>query len=176
MMKPKTECASAKEYYSEHYHIQTETNGDNLWLYGYICALDVGSVFEFGCNCGRHLAELRKQGCEVSGVDINEKAALAAMQLNGVSVQAGDETLLAEFDDDSFDLVLTNSVLSHIEDTDAIIEQLHRIARKHVIFVETCSKEDERKFWWPHDYPGECVRSYPVERLKAMYQVWHLRK
>jgi len=163
----------AKQHYAERYHLQHAVQPDNYWLYGYIAALGVRSVFEFGCNVGRHLNQLRRQGHEVDGCDINPRAVEAAHLLHGLTLRCGDETLLAEFDNGAYDLVLTVSVLSHMPKAKETIAQLRRIARSHLILVETRSRTD--KLWWVHDYPGQCVHSYHAEKVNAVYQIWHER-
>lgn len=174
-MNPKSHYANAKGYYAHGHHLQRETNQDNAWLYDYIAALGVESVFEFGCNMGRHLIELRRRGCTVSGVDINQRAIDEARTVHGLDVRYGDESALADIGDGAFDLTLTNSVLCHMPDVGETIAHLTRIARHHALFVETRSRTDAERFWWVHDYPGECVRSYHAPVVGAVYQVWHLR-
>lgn len=167
---------SSKHHYAERYHLQVATTADNHWLYGYIHALGVKSVFEFGCNQGRHLVQLRQQGCTVAGIDINERAVEAAKMLNNLVVEWGDESRLETIGDESYDLVLTCSVLTHMPDIEAPLRHLCRIARKHALFVETRTRTDEQNFWWRHDYPGDSVYSYYGKQVNSVYQVWHLRK
>ena len=167
---------NAKEHYAQKYHLQYTSNADNYWLYGYIKALGVKSVFEFGCNVGRHLVELRKQGCQVDGLDVNPRAVEGAKLLHNLDVRLGDELQLADLKDGSFDLVLTNSVLSHMPTIGDTVNHLLRIARRHAIFVETRSRADDHNYWWIHTYPGKSVRNHYSQTVNAVYQVWHVQK
>lgn len=165
---------NAKEHYATRYHLQRATTPDNHWLYGYIAHMGVRSVFEFGCNMGRHLERLRAQGCEVAGMDINPRAVEAAKLVHGLEAMEGDEYDMRELPDNAYDLAFTVSVLSHMERPAEAIAQLRRIARFHVIMVETRSRTDAQNFWWSHDYPGEVVHSYYALQVNAVYQIWHL--
>lgn len=150
---------------------------ENYWLYGYIGCLEVCSVFEFGCNAGRHLNQLTRMGLEVSGLDVNVRALEAAeLQHNLTTLRVGDEKSLCHIPDNAYDLILTVSVLTHIEKIKPVLENLHRIARQHLILVETRSRTDSNNYWWRHDYPGKSVYSYYAKQVNAMYQIWHTKK
>lgn len=167
----------AKAHYAHRYHLQMVSTPDNHWLYGYLAGLgDVGSVFEFGCNAGRHLHQLQRQGIDVSGMDINPRAIEAAKLHHRLDLQLGDEYALGDIATGSFDVVLTVSVLSHMPHIGRVLEELQRIARRHVILVETRTRGDASNYWWVHDYPGTSVHSYHAGQVNAVYQIWHERK
>lgn len=170
-------AARAKAHYAERYHIQMVSTPDNYWLYGYLAGLgDVDSVFEFGCNAGRHLAQLKRQGMNVAGMDINTRAIEAAQLHHGLELLPGDESALSEIGGGAYDAVMTVSVLSHMPDIERTLAELRRIARRHVLLVETRTRADSNNFWWVHDYPGASVHCYHAGQVNAIYQVWHERK
>ncbi len=166
-----------KKHYSELYHLQMASTPENYWLYGYIRCLGVRSVFEFGCNAGRHLHQLARMGLEVSGIDINTRALEAAELIHGLTtLHVGDEKSLQQIPDGAYDLVMTVSVLNHIEEVKPVIQELRRIARQHLILAETRSRTDSGNYWWQHDYPGESVYNYYAKQVNAVYQIWHTEK
>lgn len=167
---------TAKENYRDAYHLQMASTPENYWLYGYIRALGAGSVFEFGCNAGRHLYQLAQMGLKVQGIDINRRAVDAARLHYRVPVDEGDEKALSKIPTGSYDVVLTVSVLSHMEKIKETLEELRRIARHHIIMVESRSREDHGSYWWSHDYPGKSVYNYYAKQVNSVYQIWHEKK
>jgi 2-polyprenyl-3-methyl-5-hydroxy-6-metoxy-1,4-benzoquinol methylase len=170
--------ASTAQYYQQSYHLQLVPSPHNYWLYGYIAGLgDIEDVFEFGCNAGRHLVELRRQGLKVCGIDISERAIEAAKIHNRLNtVRVGTGQALSQISTGRWDAVFTVSVLCHMPTPTQIIHQLRRITKKHLFLVETRSRNDHKNHWWKHDYPGDPIYEYYAGQLNAVYQIWHLRK
>ena len=140
-----------KKYYKTKYHPQYNLSKANIMLYNQILSLDVSTIFEFGCNTGRHLHRLRGMGYEVSGMDINKDFVRSCIQ-NDLDVKNGDENKLNRYDDSQFDLIFTNSVLCHMDSRSAkkAIRELKRIGYKYLLAFECTSKDND--FWWIHDY------------------------
>lgn len=114
--------------------------------------LDATTVFEFGCNAGYNLLHLKTHAnMKVTGVDINQEAVNQAIY-NGLEVYHGDEYSLLNYQDNSFDLVFTGSVLDHIPEDNfyKIINHLERMARKYVVLVE--SNDDLKPDLFAHNY------------------------
>jgi SAM-dependent methyltransferase len=81
-----------------------------------------GSVFEMGCGNGMMLDTLRRGGWQAIGSERTEAAARIARDQFGLTVVIGgieavDPVL-------SFDLILLNQVLEHLDHPDAAIDQL----------------------------------------------------
>jgi len=110
--------------------------------------LNPESVFEFGCNVGMNLKKISKNHY---GIDIN-KEAIEKGKDRGLNVELGDENTLSQMKSDSFDLVLTSSVLDHVvdDDFDHIFENLKRITKKYLVCLETNDEIDVNLF--AHDY------------------------
>lgn len=138
----------ASEFYKERHHPQYRLSEANIRMYNIILDLDVDTVFEFGCGIGRHLHRLGELGYDCTGVDISKECVNEAKD-NGLNVYVGDENTLVDQND--FDLVITNSVLCHMENPP--VEQLKSMASKYLLMCECVSKTND--YWWIHEYPGK---------------------
>ena len=99
-----------------------------------IVALRPSSVFEFGCNVGRHLVAIseRDPDIRVRGIDINA-AAVKEGRGNGLRIDVGDERYMLRFADDEFDVAYTASVIDHIPDPTVALREMARIAPTLVV-------------------------------------------
>lgn len=167
---------SVKRHYKQNYHIQINLHNNNFFMYGYIAGLGISSVFEFGCNAGRHLNYLHEIcGMKVMGVDVNPQAVKSGVQLFSLPIEEGDEAKLAQIATDSFDCCLTNSVLNHIKDIDDIVRQLNRIAKKYIVICETEVKRGKTWFIHPYEsYGFEPVIAIYAEKVNAVYRLMKL--
>lgn len=92
------------------------------------------SVLEIGSGGGAHSALFKRYGAHVTSVDITiERVVSTAKKLSlikegtGLSLQADAETL--PFMDNSFDIVYSNGVLHHSENTEKCIEEVRRVLK-----------------------------------------------
>ena len=141
-----------KNYYKEEYHSQYNLSKANIFLYNQIINLEnISSIFEFGCNIGRHLNRLNNFGYETFGIDINQKFIKIANE-NGLKAKTGDEKYLSNLSNDLYDLCFSNSVICHMPPKEAnlAINELKRICKNYVICFECVTKDHD--FWWIHDY------------------------
>jgi len=95
------------------------------------------SVFEFGCNAGKNLDQLKNEAPNifVSGIDINQSSIYLAQE-KGLNVHTADEKLLSIFPNCCFDVSFTVSVLDHIPDPAVVLKELLRISRCAVFLLE----------------------------------------
>jgi ubiquinone/menaquinone biosynthesis C-methylase UbiE len=102
-----------------------------------------GRVLDAGCGSGGIAVSFAEE-CELAvGLDIKNKFGDAGRKLaaerairNAVFVQ-GDGTALP-FESGSFDLVLSHSVLEHVESAERYLEECHRVLRPGgVLFLQT---------------------------------------
>ena len=152
-----------KDYYKNNYHPQYNLSAANIRFYNEILNLkDIETVFEFGCNVGRHLVRLEHMGYKVYGMDIN-KDFVKSCTRQEITALVGDEDTLHDIEGNSMDLVFTNSVLCHMSDIDKAIKELKRITRRELLICECVTKENN--FWWIHDY--EAMGFEPLIELKS---------
>lgn len=97
------------------------------------------TVLEIGCGRGGSIAFLENTiGCKCVGVDVSEEMISAARSDNpGPDYQVMDSAYL-EFEDKSFDIVLFNYVLHHVENLDKTISEAKRVGKK-IVFYESCA-------------------------------------
>ena len=97
-----------------------------LLLYRYpleeIVKLPRGTVLDIGCGSGNMLKILGSIGWEVYGIEIDEKAAVAASK-QGINVKKGTFELAKDFNQE-FDCVVASHVIEHIYDPKYFIETL----------------------------------------------------
>jgi ubiquinone/menaquinone biosynthesis C-methylase UbiE len=102
-----------------------------------------GNVLDAGCGSGGIAVSFAEE-CELAvGLDIKNKFRDAGRKLasergiqNAVFVQ-GDGTALP-FESASFDLVLSHSVLEHVESAEHYLEECHRVLRSGgILFLQT---------------------------------------
>jgi len=94
-----------------------------------ILAFEPRSVFEFGCNVGRHLIEIRERNPDIvlRGIDINA-AAVREGRKSGLHLAVGDERAMVVIGPDAFDVAFTSSVIDHVPDPTRALRELARIA------------------------------------------------
>lgn len=92
--------------------------------------LDNRRVLLAGCGRGDHVGWFRERGATVTGVDVSRGAIRRARERfdDEATFYRADLTERLEFaDDDSFDLVVSNLVFSHIEAWRPVFEEFHRL-------------------------------------------------
>jgi 2-polyprenyl-3-methyl-5-hydroxy-6-metoxy-1,4-benzoquinol methylase len=90
---------------------------------------DRGRMLEVGSSFGYHLAEFKKHGWMVEGIDPARSACEYSQTKLGVPAR---QTTLEEsgYENESFDVVTMNHVIEHVPDPKACIEELRRIIRR----------------------------------------------
>lgn len=150
--------------------------------------LDQVELLDAGCGTGAYAAALAGRVGRVVGIDLSE--AMLAMGRRRVCGQPVAERITFQlgniqalpFPDNSFDAVMFNQVLHHLESGDdpaygaharAIIEA-HRVLRPGgVLIANVCTHEQLRRGFWYYDLIPQAVerslrRCIPTERLDAM--------
>ncbi len=93
--------------------------------------LEEGEVLDVGCGDGLLLEYLKKQGLEVTGIDISEKA-IEICRERGLTCMQGDITSTLPFVNSSFDSVLIVDVLEHLFQPLDVLREAHRITKQNV--------------------------------------------
>jgi methionine biosynthesis protein MetW len=87
-------------------------------------------VLDVGCGDGALMAELRANGCDARGIEIDGRDVTAALA-RGLSVIQGDaDTDLRAYPDASFDYAILSQTLQTTRRPDLVIDQLLRIGTR----------------------------------------------
>ena len=128
-------------------------------------------VLDAGCGTGGTLAALEGVG-ELWGCDISAEA-LDMCRLRGIDrlVQSSVEAL--DFDDASFDVVISCDVLEHVEDDAGAMRELARVLRPGGICVLTVPAY--RWLWSEHDEALGHFRRYAIGEFRGLVEGADLR-
>ena len=108
-------------------------------------------VLEIGSGAGGHSAVFSRRGASVVAIDITlERAISTAQKLqlisdNGRAYQGDSEKL--PFRDSSFDIVYSNGVLHHTENTKKAINEVHRVLKPNGKAVLMLYARHSAAFW-----------------------------
>ncbi|AWW45635.1 hypothetical protein DPM18_01680 [Polynucleobacter paneuropaeus] len=109
------------------------------------------SLVDIGCGNGLILLEAMKLGLKVKGIEPSKGMSRAAAQ-KGVPVFNG---YLEEFDDlGSYDIIMLNSVIEHIENPVDVLNKLHRCMSEKAVIIFQQAVYDGfvpkiiKKFWY----------------------------
>jgi SAM-dependent methyltransferase len=141
-------------------------------------------VLELGCGVGRHLRNLAQlPGVAVFGYDQSRAMAEQCLRWAGREwfdehVTVGLPTGPLPYADGAFDLVYTAEVLVHVrpEHLDGVLSELVRIARGHILHLETSQHTPlvggEHSGCWRHDLPAAYARlGRQAELLPSGYRI-----
>lgn len=130
------------------------------------------SIFEVGCNAGRNLAHLHAAGYhDLHAVEISEDA-LARLRDQFPDMEAAlhngaVEDVLPELPDGAYDAVFSVAVLEHIHyDSDWVLADIARIARRFVITIEDEASRSGRHFARNYRKVFEELGLAEVERIE----------
>jgi 2-polyprenyl-3-methyl-5-hydroxy-6-metoxy-1,4-benzoquinol methylase len=107
-------------------------------LSGFIAKVKPRTIHEIGCGEGYWIFDWRKQGIEARGSDFSEKViALARENAKDQGVSPAVFALRSIYDiepvNDSADMIVCCEVLEHLENPDAGLEALQRVATDYVV-------------------------------------------
>ena len=96
-----------------------------------------GKLLDIGCGPGFFLAEAKAQGWRAQGVDLSGWAKKTAMERFGVEVFQG-ALAEARFPSKSFDAVVMNDVIEHLEDPKSALQEIRRILKNDgILYIST---------------------------------------
>jgi 2-polyprenyl-3-methyl-5-hydroxy-6-metoxy-1,4-benzoquinol methylase len=99
---------------------------------------EFNSLLDFGCGCGRTLAWLRDLGPTLHGVDLHAGCvAWCAERLDFATVSVNCAKPPLAFTDRSFDLIVSLSVFTHLDEDDQFtwLDELHRVSRPGAVLL-----------------------------------------
>jgi trans-aconitate methyltransferase len=140
------ESVEATAYWAglRNYHKSNDDSAPALqrseWVSDVVGTLAIGSLLEVGTNSGRNLQVIRSRHSSVrlAGIDVNERAiAFARSKGLDIDFRTADANHWTE-GDDSWEALLTMSVLDHIPDDaiETLMANMARTASRYVITVE----------------------------------------
>jgi len=91
-------------------------------------------ILDAGCGNGYLCRLLSKKGAEIVGVDVSKRSIEIAEEIEkkepmNMPYQIGSICDLRMFEDDTFDLIVSNIVLDDLQDIDKAIRELHRVLK-----------------------------------------------
>lgn len=92
-------------------------------------------ILEIGCGIGSIVAELSGQGYDITGTDISGEAIAYGLKKYGdikLQVQPAQDL---QFEDETFDVVLSFDLFEHIAQVDKHISEVYRVLRKDGLYL-----------------------------------------
>lgn len=91
-------------------------------------------VLDLGCGCGDYAIHLTRSGAKVTGLDLSCEMlsianAAASSQGLELDLREFDIRLPLPFEDESFDLVLSSTVLHYVEDLEPVLSEASRVLK-----------------------------------------------
>lgn len=90
--------------------------------------LPKGRVLDVGCGSGRLLRRMERLGWEVEGIDFDQAATENISRKYGIKTHVGDVRHLP-FSAESFDAIVMNHVIEHVDNPLAVLEACTRLLR-----------------------------------------------
>ena len=119
-------------------YLDTWEHPHRNYIASILARLDWNSLFEVGTGAGANLKNIlsKFKGVQLGGCDVNKDAiALANDSFKGAffKVCPADDIMMS---DNSVDVVLSDMCLIYYSNPHKAIEEMKRVARKHVLFCE----------------------------------------
>ncbi len=140
-----------------------------------------GSILDVGCGTGAFLAEMKRAGWHIDGIEANESARTIAIQQLDVAVQGPAKLDTLE---KTYDAVTLWHVLEHLHNIPHILEQLYSLLKpggRLCIAVPNRLSTDARIYgphWAAYDVPRHLYHFTPfaLEKLFTQYGFRPVRK
>jgi SAM-dependent methyltransferase len=89
-----------------------------------------GRVLDYGCGAGQIVAKLLGRGVDAYGCDAyfegNDWSSSVSAELMGSRIRRIENGRIP-YEDGWFDVVISNQVMEHVEDLDAVLAEIHRV-------------------------------------------------
>ena len=130
-----------------------------------------GELLDIGCGTGHFLAEMKKNGWTVTGLEPSEKARKIALETNGISAINPD--YLYGFSENKFQVISMWHVLEHVHTLEEYIQQIFKILDDSGIFIIAVPNSNSydakyyREYWAAYDVPRHLYHFVP-ETMKLL--------
>ncbi len=102
------------------------------WVQSEACG-DGVRVLDYGCGGGQIVSKLRARNVDAYGCDVFYEGGDHSGAIDGPWLERGVirrmEGDAIPFDDESFDFVINNQVMEHVEDLDAVLAEMRRVLK-----------------------------------------------
>lgn len=136
--------------------------------------LPPGRLLDVGCATGNYLAEMRRLGWQVAGVELNEIAADYARKRFHLDVFSGD-LLQSNWPGDYFDVVTLWDVLEHTYNPLSILQEANRLLKPGGLLLFSLpevNSQDAKQFgatWIGYDTPRH-LYLFPGQSLTLLLE------
>ncbi len=89
-------------------------------------------ILDVGCGSGTLAHFWKKQGYDVTGLDISDKS-IEITRSKGVYCVKGDVTKRLLFEENTFDLVYSDGLLEHFVDPKPVLAEIFRVSGRYVL-------------------------------------------
>lgn len=121
------------EYYFKRRDIQTQSEAFKNEVLNIVMEVRGDTILDIGCGTGTLIESLKNKGYNVTGVDKYKEAVEMAKEKDVEAYQMEAENL--EFKDNSFDTVVSQHVLEHIEPDIHVMSEMVRVASEKVVVI-----------------------------------------
>ena len=121
-----------KNFYEDYWDKRGESGYRPRYKIFYNWIEDSSGVLELGCGDGYFGQMLKDKDVDYTGCDISEKALKIAKE-RGLDVFQRKLEDKVGFPDDSFDYVVMSEFLEHVVDSEKLLKEAGRIARKGIL-------------------------------------------
>jgi SAM-dependent methyltransferase len=136
VLHPFPDEAALRAFYNEDYRVDFKNYLKNVRRASPIVLADLrkqfpgrGRLLEIGCSYGGFLAEAKRDGWQVTGIELSEDAACCAREQHGLRVLSGDlRSSLGELGD-LYDVVVLFHVIEHVPDPIQFLRDCRKILR-----------------------------------------------
>lgn len=160
----------------EHYLQERNLEKFASELERYFGTLKGKKILEIGSGSGSRAVALALKGAKVYGIEPNRVGVIASYYRSKRydSIKTAFMVGIGEnlsFSNNSFDLILTNSVLEHVQNIDKVLSETFRVLKKdgftyHHTENNLWPRENHYRIFWPPLCPKRLARVYVKLRRK----------
>lgn len=123
------------------------------------------AIIELGCGMSPFLDKVRKNFNTAIGLDFSIKTVREALKkFPQVQYKVGD-ALKTGYKDNSFDVVVAGELIEHLEDPQALLDEMKRIGKKKIILSTAIMEYNDPEHLWEFS-EGDFPDSYTIRSTK----------